>query len=88
MSAMQIDQSLDTILKEQRNTRGRARRSKPVQKAKATAAPAGGIKKSTKAAKPAAKPTKPVPTGPSAVDGKIIVSGLVSYTLSTTVRPS
>lgn len=71
-----LDQSLDDILKTNRATK-RGRRVKPTKTNATTAtAPAGGIKKSTKAAKNA----KVTPgSGPGPRESKIQVSGLVSH---------
>ena len=74
-----LDQSLDEILSSRRKTsrRGGARVAKGGKVGGAVSAPAGGIKKSTKQVKSAAKaaPTGPTPT---AKESKIVVSGLVS----------
>ena len=77
-----LDQSLDDILSTRRKTaagrRGRGRRV-PNGTRVTTAAPAGGIQKSTRGAKGASKTT--VPSGPTAGgDTKIIVSNLVRKT--------
>ena len=75
-----LDQSLDEILSTRRKTAGR--RGRGVRRAGtakvATAAPVGGIQKTTRGAKTA--PVKSaVPSGPAAGSGesKIIVSNLV-----------
>ena len=75
-----LDQSLDDILSTRRKTvgrRGRGRRV-PTGNRVTTAAPAGGIQKSTRGTKGAAKAG--APKGPAAGNGdtKIIVSNLVS----------
>ncbi|KAF2145666.1 uncharacterized protein K452DRAFT_349138 [Aplosporella prunicola CBS 121167] len=75
-----LNQSLDEILKDRRQTarRGRAtRRPAPGKAALAAPAPVGGVKKNTKAPKAAAKAA--IPTGPAAKnhgDSKIQVSNL------------
>lgn len=75
-----LDQALDDIVKTRRKAvgrRGRGRRV-PTGTRATTAAPTGGVQKSTKAGRGAAKAA--VPTGPAAGSGdtKIIVSNLVS----------
>lgn len=76
-----LDKSLDELLSTRRRSarRNTGRRS-GTAKAATTAVPVGGIKKSTRTAKPGGKG---IPTGPSAVstESKIIVSGLVSSSL-------
>jgi THO complex subunit 4 len=76
-----LDQSLDEILSTRRGGPRRGTRNRVTSAAKAhtaTAAPVGGVKKTTKSTKVA---TKGVPTGPAGASGesKIIVSGLVSF---------
>jgi hypothetical protein len=78
-----LDQSLDEIMKDTkpaRAGRGRGpRRAAAVKAAAATAAPAGGVGKKTKA------PRGPKAAAPAAIpttgESKIIVSGLVSSPL-------
>lgn len=72
-----LDQTLDEILSSQRRDRNR-RRSRRSSGAKATTnnAPAGGVQKSSKAARNAAKPT-PAKTGGLTGESKIVVSNLV-----------
>ena len=79
-----LDQSLDDILSTRRKTvgrRGRGRRV-PTGTRVTTAAPAGGIQKSTRVTKGGAKAG--APKGPAAGNGdtKIIVSNLVSVVYS------
>ena len=73
-----LDQSLDDIVGARRKA-GRGRRVKPAKKAGtpgAKAAPIGGVKKSSKVAKPVGKGAQGnAPHGPR--DSKIVVSGLV-----------
>lgn len=77
-----LDQSLDEILSTRRSSarRGRGRRAPNTGKAHGvtTAAPVGGIRKTTRPTRPNAKAT--IPTGPAGGNGesKIIVSNLVS----------
>lgn len=75
-----LDQSLDDILSTRRKTAGRRGRGRrvPTGTRVTTAAPAGGIQKSAKNTRGAAKAA--VPSGPAAGSGdtKIIVSNLVS----------
>jgi THO complex subunit 4 len=89
-----LDQSLDEIMKDTKPTRaGRGRgprRVAAVKAAAATAAPAGGVAKKTRAPRgPKAVVAAAVPT---TGESKIIVSGLVSCSLlpiyqSTTNKP-
>ncbi|TKA80930.1 hypothetical protein B0A49_00943 [Cryomyces minteri] len=78
--AGKLDKSLDDILKGRRQSARRPRGGRPstgtTKAHTATAAPVGGVKKTTRSAKPAGKAT--VPTGPSSGTGesKIIVSNL------------
>lgn len=78
-----LDQSLDDIVKTRRtNNRGgraRARRGPGGAKAATTAAPAGGVSKSTKPAKTATKAAAPTAPANSRAESKIIVTGLVSH---------
>jgi hypothetical protein len=78
-----LDQSLDEILSNQRrNQQGRRRSQRRAAGAtrSATTAPAGGIQKSSKAARTAAKPTPAKGAGLTG-ESKIMVSNLVSRTL-------
>jgi hypothetical protein len=80
-----LDQSLDEIMKDTkpaRAGRGRApRRAAAVKSAAATAAPAGGIAKKTRAPK-GPRGAAPVAAAiPVSGESKIIVSGLVSQTI-------
>ena len=81
-----LDQSLDEILNTRREgarrARGRGGRRAPNLARKSIAAPVDGVKKNTRAAKPAAKPS--VPNGPVAGHGesKIIVNNLVKSYIS------
>ncbi|KAF2460757.1 RNA recognition domain-containing protein [Lineolata rhizophorae] len=70
-----LDQSLDDILKDRRQSRPRRNRPARVAKTAATA-PVGGIKKASKLAKQVSKTN--VPTGPSSGsgEGKIIISNM------------
>lgn len=73
-----LDQSLDDILKTNRAAKRRGgRRVKPTKTtATVASAPAGGVKKPTKATKNA----KVIPgSGPGPKESKIQVSGLVRY---------
>ncbi|EEQ30123.1 conserved hypothetical protein [Microsporum canis CBS 113480] len=72
-----LDKSLDEILSTRRQAR-RTNQRRPAAKA-AKAAPVGGVRKSTRQAKPT---SKAIPAGPAvgSGEGKIIVSGLVSQT--------
>ena len=72
-----LDKSLDDILSTRRKTARRGAGRRVPTAGRTTSAPVGGIQKSTKAAKVAAKAA--VPKGPAAVSGdsKIIVSNLV-----------
>ncbi|KAL6719508.1 RNA-binding RNA annealing protein [Lecanora helva] len=74
-----LDQALDDIVKTRRKAVGRRGRGRRVPTGtRVTTAPTGGIQKSTKGARAAAKAA--VPTGPAAGSGdtKIIVSNLPS----------
>ena len=74
-----LDQSLDEILSTRRKNsarRGRGRRA-PTAARVTSAAPAGGIRKNTKA-KASAKAPSAASNVPTVGDSKIIVSGLVS----------
>jgi len=78
-----LDQSLDEIMKDTKPTRaGRGRgprRAAAVKAAAATAAPAGGVAKKTRAPR---GPKTVVPAAvPTTGESKIIVSGLVSKSL-------
>lgn len=77
-----LDQSLDEIMKDTkpaRAGRGRApRRAAAVKSAAATAAPAGGIAKKTRAPKAPRTAAPVAATIPVSGESKIIVSGLVS----------
>lgn len=74
-----LDQSLDEILSNQRRnqTRRRSTRRSAGANRPATTAPAGGIQKTTKPARNAAKPTAAKGTGLTG-ESKIMVSNLVS----------
>ena len=77
-----LDQSLDEIMKDTKPTRaGRGRgprRAAAVKAAAATAAPAGGVVKKTRAPR-GPKTVAPVAAAvPTTGESKIIVSGLVS----------
>ena len=77
-----LDQSLDEIMKDTkpvRAGRGRApRRAAAVKSAAATAAPAGGIAKKTRAPKGPRNAAPVAAAIPVSGESKIIVSGLVS----------
>lgn len=78
MSGNKLNQSLDDILTERRSST-RTRGTRPVgrrqRQTKVTAAPVGGVQKTTKASKAAEK--NATPTGPArGGEGKIIVSNL------------
>ena len=79
-----LDQSLDEIMKDTKPTRaGRGRgprRAAAVKAAAATAAPAGGVAKKTKAPR-GPKAAAPAAAIPATGESKIIVSGLVSFSL-------
>ncbi|PLB44230.1 RNA binding domain protein [Aspergillus steynii IBT 23096] len=71
-----LDKSLDEILVNRRQGDRRRSRRSAASKPAASAVPVGGVKKSTKAAKPAGKAT---PAGhPASTESKIMVSGLPS----------
>jgi THO complex subunit 4 len=70
-----LDQTLDSIIDGQKKAKREARRRK-VGKPAGTAAPVGGIKKSTRPAKSVIKPA--AGTIPQPKSSKIVVSGLVS----------
>lgn len=72
-----LDKSLDELLSSRRSGARRSFRRSAPSKAASGAAPAGGIKKNSRAAKSAAKNTQPGPSGNT--ESKIMVSGLVSY---------
>jgi len=74
--ASKLDQSLDTIMTDNRKN-NRRRSSRHANKTKA--APVGGIQKTGKPAKPA-RPTQPAATSSASKPGpaKIMISGLVS----------
>lgn len=79
-----LDQSLDEIMKDApkgaRAGRGRGpRRAAAVKAAAATAAPAGGVAKKTRAPKGPKVAAAVAPAVPKTGDSKIIVSGLVSH---------
>ncbi|EEP79857.1 predicted protein [Uncinocarpus reesii 1704] len=76
MSA-KLDTSLDEIINTTRASRRQNRRDTRPSRARATAAPVGGVKKPSRQAKTA---SKAIPTAPSTGSGesKIIVSGLPS----------
>lgn len=73
-----LDQSLDSIIdsqkKQKRENRNRGRK---VGKPQATAAPVGGVKKSTRPVKSAIKPA--AGATPVSKTSKIVVSGLVRW---------
>lgn len=74
-----LDQSLDTIMTENKSSRPKGRRPQrgAAAKAKAALAPTGGVQKTTKAAKPAkAAAAAPRVTAPISGDSKVIVSNL------------
>jgi len=80
-----LDQSLDTIIDSQKKAKRdqqRRRKSTNNKGAAATAAPVGGVKKSTKPARPAIKAPAAGPASRSR-DSKIVVSGLVGLQIST-----
>ncbi|KEF55506.1 uncharacterized protein A1O9_08256 [Exophiala aquamarina CBS 119918] len=68
-----LDQSLDSIIDSQKKQKREARRRK-VGKPQATAAPVGGVKKSTRPVKSAIKPTAGALA--QSKSSKIVVSGL------------
>ena len=72
-----LDQSLDEILSTQRKSAGR-RRSTRRSAGRPATAPAGGIQKTTKLARNAAKPA-PTKNAAAAGISKIMVSNLVCY---------
>jgi len=69
-----LDQSLDSIIDSQKKQKREARRRK-VPKPSATAAPVGGVKKSTRPVRSAIKSTSGALT--QSKSSKIVVSGLV-----------
>jgi THO complex subunit 4 len=71
-----LDQSLDSILAARRKNARPQRRARKVAGARVATAPVGGVKKATKPAKKAEKPS--VPTGPAKGESKIMISNLVS----------
>ncbi|KAL9120264.1 MAG: hypothetical protein Q9187_003180 [Circinaria calcarea] len=75
-----LDQSLDEILNTRREgarrARGRGGRRAPNPARKSTAAPVDGVKKSTRAVKPAAKPSMPNGSAAGNGESKIIVNNL------------
>jgi hypothetical protein len=73
-----LDQSLDSIIDSQKKAKREVRRRK-VGKPTGTAAPVGGVKKSTKPAKSAIKPS--AGSAAQARSSKIVVSGLVCFFL-------
>ena len=78
MSSNKMELSLDEILKTNKNTRGQGRggrRSNPARAA-ASAAPIGGVAKSTRQSKQA-KTTSSAPAATSGGETKIMVSNLV-----------
>ena len=80
-----LDQSLDEIMKDTKPTRaGRGRgprRAAAVKAAAATAAPAGGVAKKTKAPRGPKAAAPAAAAIPTTGESKIIVSGLVSFSL-------
>jgi hypothetical protein len=80
-----LDQSLDEIMKDTKPTRaGRGRgprRAAAVKAAAATAAPAGGVAKKTKAPRGPKAAAPAAAAIPTTGESKIIVSGLVSFPL-------
>lgn len=74
-----LDQSLDSIIDSQKKQKRESRnRGRKVGKPQATAAPVGGVKKSTRPVKSAIKPAAGA-AGQSR-SSKIVVSGLVRLT--------
>ena len=78
-----LDQSLDDILKDRRQSvrrpRGGRRAPNAGKRSAVAKAPVGGVKKIVKSTKASGKPS--IPTGPSgSVESKIIVSNLVGAT--------
>lgn len=84
MSSGKLDQSLEEILKDTKSVRRGARprrAAKPTQ----TAAPVGGIRKSTKPARNAAKQA-PAKTVKPATESEILVENMVSILSHPSVR--
>lgn len=83
-----LDKSLDEILTTSRSNGPRrtgrvgARRSGPTA---AAVAPVGGVKKNARTGRAAAKPIPTGPSGSGGGEGKIQVSGFVSYLVSRTM---
>ena len=76
MSESRLDQSLESIISSRKQSarKGRGGRRPDTGRPAATAAPVGGVKKSTKQTKqPKAAPTGPAPTGG---ESKIMISNL------------
>lgn len=71
-----LDKSLDEILVNRRQGDRRRSRRSAASKPAASAVPVGGVKKTTKAAKPAGKSAQA--GHPASTESKIMVSGLVS----------
>lgn len=80
MSSGKLNQSLDEILKDNKSGRRSARPRRAVKPTKA-AAPVGGIKKSTKPTRNAAKQAPVKNVRPTTVS-EILVENLVSISLS------
>lgn len=77
MSSGKLNQSLDEILKDNKSGRRSARPRRAVKPANKAAAPVGGIKKSTKPARNAAKQAPAKNVKPTAVS-EILVENLVN----------
>lgn len=86
MAESRLDQSLESIISSRKQSarKGRGGRRSDAGRPAATAAPVGGVKKSTKQT----KQPKAVPTGPAAIGGesKIMISNLVCSFLIATRR--
>ncbi|RJE26145.1 RNA annealing protein [Aspergillus sclerotialis] len=77
MSSGKLDQSLDEILVNRRQTTRQSARRRANRRAATKRATVGGVKKNTKAAKAAGKGVQGGPSAPP-TESKIIVSGLPS----------
>jgi len=79
-----LDQSLDEIVSTQRAAGGRRRSTRRRTGRIATAAPVGGVKKSTKQSNAAATKQAPTKAAGSAGISKVVVSNLVGHRNVTT----
>lgn len=83
-----LDQSLGDIISTQRRTAGRRRSARRSGDRPAVTAPVGGIKKTTKPARPAAtKPGTPAKAATITGESKIIVSNLVGSHAAPLLQP-